>query len=263
MIEFAEELARGAGAELMSHFGRDQDLLRLRASVKDAVTRYDSSVDDLIARGITERYPAHSLLTEEGFHKGDPDWLWIVDSLDGTAGFASRNPLFSVCIALWHGGELLCGVVHAPAIDETYLAEKGQGAYLNGDRIRTSAVDDLRQSYVLYCEGGEKDRLKVLGLIDRLYPRVTDLRKLGSAGLECAWVAAGKGDAYVSLQAEPWDVAAGVLLVTEAGGLVTDFAGKPWRPERMDLLISNGRLHPALLDLAGSAEAAPQRGGPG
>jgi len=190
------------------------------------------------------------LLTEEsGFLQGDPDWLWIVDSLDGTGNFANFNPFFSVCIALIHKSELLLGTIYAPAIHEFYFAVKGKGAYLNGGEIRVSDITDLSQSYIFYCEGGEKDRAKTGKIISRVYPHVMDMRKLGSAGLEIAWVATGRGEAYFTTKIEPWDVAPGVLLIQEAGGGVSDFHGDSWKLQTSDLLFSNGKVHQELLDL--------------
>ena len=179
--------------------------------------------------------------------EGESDWLWIVDSLDGTTSFANANPLFSVCIALQYEGEIFLGAVHAPAIGELYLAEKGKGAFLNHTRIHVSEITDLKKSYLLYCEGGEKDRLKTGSILGKIYPEVMDIRKLGSAGLETAWVAAGKVEAYFTTKIEPWDVAPGVLLVQEAGGSVTNFRGNPWKVERSDLLFSNSKVHSSLL----------------
>ncbi len=249
-----EDLAREAGGFLLGHFREDMGLLALRTSAKDAATEYDKIADELIIRQIRRAFPEHGILTEESGHlAGDPEWLWIVDSLDGTGNFADWNPLFSVCIALMHKGELVLGVVYAPAIDEFYVAEKGSGAYLNGKKIVVSDIADLGKSYLLYCEGGEKDRGKTGAPLAAVYPHVVDIRKLGSAGLETAWVAAGKAEAYFTTKIEPWDVAAGVLLVKEAGGMVTDFSGQGWRPERASLLFSNGRVHGATLELiAGS-----------
>jgi myo-inositol-1(or 4)-monophosphatase len=248
--ELIESLARKAGDILMKHFRRDWALLKERSTAKEAATKYDKEVDRLIVEEIKRHYPHHSLLTEEsGFLQDDPDWLWIVDSLDGTGDFANFNPFFSVCIALMHQSELLLGAIYAPAIDEFYLAEKGRGAYLNGVKIQVSDVSDLGQSYIFYCEGGEKNRIRTIKLINSVYPLVTDMRKLGSAGLETAWVAAGKGEAYFSTRIEPWDVAPGVLLVQEAGGKVSDFQGNPWKPETGDLLFSNKKLHEKILSL--------------
>lgn len=248
-----EELATTAGSFLLEHFREDPELLSLRTSAKEAATKYDKMADEVIIRGIRGVFPDHSILTEEsGILQGNPEWLWIVDSLDGTGDFANWNPLFSVCLALMHKGDLVLGAVYAPAIDEFYLAERGGGAYLNGRRIRVSDTADLKQSYVFYCEGGERDRRRTGAAMAAVYPKVVDIRKLGSAGLETAWVAAGKGEAYFTMKIEPWDVAAGVLLVREAGGRVTDFGGGEWIAERGDLLFSNGQVHDALLGLVGT-----------
>jgi len=160
------------------------------------------------------------------------------------------EPASSVCIALIHKNELVLGTIYAaPAIDEFYFAEKGNGAYLNGVKIRVSDIADLGQSYIFYCEGGEKDRARTGELVNRVYPLVMDMRKLGSAGLETAWVATGKGEAYFTTKIEPWDVAPRVLLVQEAGGEITDFQGNPWKPQTSDLLFSNGKVHHKILDL--------------
>jgi len=245
-----EGVARRAGDFLMEHFREDPGLLRMRTTAKEAATAYDKAADSLVVRAIREAHPGHSILSEEGgMLAGDLDWLWVVDSLDGTADFADWNPLFAVCLALRHKEELVLGAVYAPAIGEFYVAEKGQGAYLNGRRIRVSDISSLADSYIFYCEGGEKDRARTGRLMGWVYPQVKDIRKLGSAGLETAWVAAGKGEAYFTTAIEPWDVAPGVLLVREAGGQVTDFAGRPWQLERSDLVFSNGRVHSGLLDL--------------
>ena len=255
MKEFIQALAREAGNALLGYFRRDWSLLKERSTAKEAATKYDKEIDSLIIGEIKKHYPQHSLLTEEnGWVRNDTDWLWIVDSLDGTGDFANFNPFFSVCIALMYKNELVLGAIYAPAIDEFYFAEKDQGAYLNKINIRVSDIRDLNQSYIFYCEGGEKDRTRTAKLIEQVYPKVIDMRKLGSAGLETAWVAAGKGEAYFTTRIDPWDVAPGVLLVSEAGGMVTDFRGNPWRLGKNDLLFSNGKLHQELLSLIASTE---------
>jgi myo-inositol-1(or 4)-monophosphatase len=253
MQKLIENLARKAGDTLIKHFRQDWALLKERSTAKEAATKYDKEVDKLIIEEIKRYFLHHSILTEEsGFLPGDPDWLWIVDSLDGTGNFADFNPFFSVCIALMHQNELLLGVVYAPAINEFYFAEKNKGAYLNGVRIQVSDVLELSQSYVFYCEGGDRNRGRTGQLLHKVYPGVTDIRKLGSAGLETAWVAAGKVEAYFTTRIEPWDVGPGVLLVQEAGGKVSDFQGNPWQPQTSDLLFSNNRLHEKILSLLSS-----------
>ena len=248
--EFMVNLAQEAGSALMSYFKHDQELINLRSTAKDAATKYDKLVDLLIIEKIRKAYPDHSLLTEEsGYHAADPDWLWIIDSLDGTGNFANHNPFFSVCLALMHKRNIALGAVYAPAIDEFYLAERGKGAYLNQERITVSTIREFQKSYLFYCEGGDKNRDRTGTILGKVYPGVTDIRKLGFAGLETAWVAAGRGEAYFTTKIEPWDVAPGVLLVTEAGGKVTDFKGNPWEQNRGDFIFSNGKIHATILEL--------------
>jgi len=248
--EFMVKVAKEAGSVLMNHFQRDQELVTLRSTAKEATTKYDKEIDQLIIEKIIKTYPDHSLLTEEsGYQAGDPDWLWIVDSLDGTGNFANQNPYFSVCIALVHKGKLSLGVIYAPALNEFYLAERGKGAFLNQKRIQVSNIGELQKSYIFYCEGGEKDRIRTGNILHGVYPKVMDIRKLGSAGLETAWVAAGRGEAYFTTKIEPWDVAPGVVLISEAGGYITDFEGNSWRQECGDFLFSNREVHPSMLEL--------------
>jgi len=248
--EFMSQVAQKAGSTLMDSFQLDQELITARSTAKEAATKYDKLVDQLIIEEIRKTYPHHSLLTEEsGYHGADPDWLWIIDSLDGTGNFASHNPFFAVCLALVYQGELTCGVIYAPALDEFYSAEKGKGAYLNQKRIHVSTRGELKESYLFYCEGGDTNRKRTGTILHTVYPTVTDIRKLGSAGLETAWVAAGRAEAYFTTTIEPWDVAPGVLLVTEAGGEVSDFTGMPWRQKQGDFVFSNGKVHASLLEL--------------
>ncbi len=250
MKNFTLQVARKAGDILLEGFRRDQASILLRNTAKEAASSYDKLVDRLITAEISKSYPRHSLLTEEsGYHQAGDEWLWIVDSLDGTGNFSNHNPFFAVCIALMHRDELTLGVIYAPALNELYLAERDKGAYLNGVRIKVSHIADLTRSYIIYCEGGSKDRDRTGILLHNVYPHVTDIRKLGSAGLETAWVASGRGEAYYTTDIEPWDVAAGVLLVEEAGGMVSDFGGNPWKSECGDYLFSNTRAHEPILQL--------------
>ena len=247
---FMVNLTQKAGEILLDSFQNDQRMTTLRSTAKEAAIAQDRIVDQLIIEEITKTYPTHSLLTEEsGYYEGDPDWLWIVDSLDGTGNFANGNPFFSVCLAFMHQGTLSLGTVYAPAINEFYLAERGGGAYLNQTRITVSTIRTLKKSYLYYCEGGDINRKRTGTLLNALYPGVTDIRKLGSAGLETAWVAAGRGEAYCTTKIDPWDVAAGVLLVSEAGGKVTGFIGEEWKLERGDFIFSNGKVHSDILKL--------------
>lgn len=249
-IDFMSQITMDAGKKLLVYFKNDKELISMRSTAKEAATRYDLIIDKFLIERIRRRYPDHSLLTEEsGRFKGDPEMLWVIDSLDGTGNFANQNPLFSICIAFLRKGIPEAGVVYAPAIGEFYSASKGLGAYLNGKRIAVSDVGDLSESYSLYCEGGDTDRERTGGLLTGAYREVKDIRKLGTAGLETAWVASGRCETYFTTGIDPWDVAPGVILVKEAGGRVSDFYGNEWECRRSDLLFSNSAVHSRMLEI--------------
>jgi myo-inositol-1(or 4)-monophosphatase len=253
--KFITALAKKQGNLLLKYFRQtlaSGKLESIRASVKGITTRYDKIIDKAIISAISKKFPQHSILTEEsGFinKNSKSEYTWIVDSLDGTVNFACGNPLFAICIALLNQGRLELGIIYAPAINEFYLAEKGKGAWLNGKKIRVSSTSELSKSYVYMCEGGEKNRQITGVLLQKIYLKVFDVRKLGSAGIEAAWVALGRGDAYITTSIEPWDVAPAVLLVQEAEGKVTDFQGNEWRARRSNLVFSNKKLHNKILAL--------------
>lgn len=250
MKNFILKLTKEAGKKLLIFFKKDKKLIKLRATSKGAVTKYDKIIDLFLIKEIKKRYPEHNILTEEsGFLKGKSEYLWIIDSLDGTGNFANHNPLFSISIALLYKKELKMGIVYAPALNELYFAEKDKGAFLNGKRIQVSDVSSLSKSYLVYCEGNEKNRNRFSKLLSSLYPKVTDVRKIGSAGIEISWVAAGKIEAFFTTKINTWDVAAGVLLVKEAGGKVTDYQGNSWKVKTSDLLASNKKIHSKIKKL--------------
>jgi myo-inositol-1(or 4)-monophosphatase len=250
MKDFLSKLTKEAGDRLLEAYNeQNPGLVRMRTSSKGAAIAQDKISDEFIVGEIKKAYPDYSILSEEGgLKEGKPDYKLIVDSLDGTSNFANHNPLWSVCIALMKGDAVVMGAVYAPVLGEFYFAEKGKGVFLNGNPIRVSEIAELDKSYLVHCEGGEKDRQRQLRIIDALYPRVTDERKIGSAGIETAWVAAGRADAYFTTRIEPWDVAPGVLLVQEAGGQVSDFKGNTWQAKTNDLVFSNGKVHEAVLE---------------
>lgn len=246
--KLALETAGEAAALLLENFKKDASLAGKRGVAKEISTKYDDESNALIIKKISAAFPNHNLLTEEsGFIDKSGEYTWIIDSLDGTTNYADGNPFFSVSIALAKGDELLLGVINAPFLKEVFFVEKGGGAFLNGSRIRVSEVVDLSKSYIVACEGGEKTNARIAAINACLHPRVKDLRKLGSAALEGAWVACGRAEAYVTTQICAWDVAAAALLVREAGGRVTDFKGKNWVPVKSDAVFSNGLLHGELL----------------
>lgn len=250
MKKFIIQTIQKAGKILAEAFRKDKKILLLREFNKDIVTRYDKLVDKFLIKEIVKKFPRHNFLTEEsGWKNKNSDFTWLIDSLDGTSNFAVGNPFFSVSVALLKNKKAILGAIYSPIINELYFAEMGRGAFLNGKRIKVSQIKNLKKSYLYFCEGGEIKRERTLKIIKKIYPQVIELRKLGSAALETAWVAAGKGEGYLTTKICPWDVAAGVLLVQEASGEVTNFQGKLWQPIQNDLLCSNGKIHSSLLKL--------------
>lgn len=245
--KFIKNLTREAGKKLLFYFKGENKLISLRGTTKEIVTRYDKIIDKFIIQRIEKEFPEYSILTEEsGFIEKKKEFLWIVDSLDGSSNFANKNPLFSVCICLCINNEPFLSSIYAPMIDEFYFAKKSGGAYLNGKRIKVSKINRLKESYIVYCEGNEKNKKRIANIFHQVYPKVKDLRKIGSAGIESAWVAAGRVDAFFTTKIDPWDVATGILLVQEAGGQISDFQGNLWQIKRSDLIFSNCLIHKNL-----------------
>jgi len=243
----AISIAKDAGHYLITTFRADPELLKERGSSKEIVTRYDKESDQRIIAALTRAYPDHNLLTEESGRtdRGSP-YTWVVDSLDGSGNYANSNPYFSVSIALLKDDEPILGVVYSPFLHELYVAEKGRGATLNGEPLAVSDTPRLANASLVTCEGNDSRHERIAKAYAALLPRVKDLRKIGSAALECCMVAAGRADGYLTFSIDPWDVAAGVLIAQEAGAKVTTFTGEDWRPQRTDLLVTNGAIHDEL-----------------
>ncbi len=250
MENFIEVITKNAGELILSRFKEKKDLLSLRKGSKEVVTKCDKDVDQLLIKSISNEYPDHGILTEEsGFNDKESDYLWIVDSLDGSGNFASGNPLFSVCVALSYKEELFLATTYAPFIGEFYFAKKGKGAFLNGEKISVSDVKETRGSYIAFCDGHEKDREKLSERLSVVFKNAIDLRKIGSAGVETGWLASGRIDGFLMFEGDPWDLASGVLIAKEAGGTVTDFRGNPWTCNRGSFVFSNGKIHQELLKM--------------
>jgi len=243
---------REAGAILRRGFGKVTLRYKGRA---DIVTESDQASERRILGLIRSRFPDHDYLAEESRPRATgSEYLWVIDPLDGTTNYAHGFPVCCVSIGLLHRGEPLLGGVYDPFRDELFIARRGAGTTLNGRRIRVSGQRRLEQS--LLVTGFAYDRHKLSRYYLEFYrvfmERCHDVRRSGSAALDLAWVAAGRLDGYWEFHLKPWDVAAGMLLVREAGGTVTDFSGKPWAaPESFghETLASNGRLHPRMLRL--------------
>jgi len=245
----AEEIARAAGEVVLGFRGESLDVRR-KGDV-DLVTRADRASEELILRRIRERFPDHEILAEEsgGTQELRPgQTLWVVDPLDGTTNFAHGVPIWSVSIGVLRNGVPVAAAVHDPSRDECFTAARGSGAALNGQPIRVTDVDDLDRA--LLVTGFPYDiRSSPVNNLDhfrRFMLRSRAVRRLGSAALDLAWVAAGRFDGFWELKLHPWDLAAGVLLVTEAGGLVTRFDGSTFDVFAPDVVAAGPGLLPSL-----------------
>lgn len=217
------------------------------------VNRADFLAEKKILAVIKKRFPQHAILAEEsGRNKIKSDYLWLIDPLDGSVNFAMRNPSFSVAIALVFKNEIIVGVVYYPIIDKIFTAVKGQGAYLNGRRLKVSKKKKIGQSLINFCGRQPK---KAIAVYQKLKGRALEVRQLGSGAIELAYAAAGYTEGVILPDTSPWDIAAGVLLVQEAGGLVTDAQGKTWSLKDNSIIASNGLVHRQILNLLKNAAA--------
>ena len=223
-LDKAVELARSAGEKQLSFFRNPELAFQTKLNSFDVVTEADKASERLIIDGIHSAFPGHSDLAEESGRDGtdDAEWLWIIDPLDGTTNFNQGLPVFSVSIALQHNGVTVVGVVYAPYLGEMFTALKGNGAYLNGKPIHVRRNSDIGSMVVATGMPYDRDRHPDNNLdnISRVCLRVRGTRRMGSAAIDLAYTAAGYYDAYWELNLNIWDVAAGILLVQEAGGVV-------------------------------------------
>jgi myo-inositol-1(or 4)-monophosphatase len=242
--------ARKAGRSLVRDFG---EVEQLQVSVKgpaNFVSAADHKAEDIIFRELSKARPGYGFLMEErGEVAGaDKTHRWIVDPLDGTTNFLHSNPLFAISIALEREGHLIAGVIYNPASDELFTAEKGKGAYMNDRRLRVAARKSIADALVTtgIPHRGRSHHSRFLKEIESLMQEVAGIRRSGSAALDLAFVAAGRFDAYWEHNLKPWDVAAGVVMVREAGGFVSDLAGGDKVLESGDVLAANATLHKAF-----------------
>jgi myo-inositol-1(or 4)-monophosphatase len=242
----AVRAARAAGRLLLARFGR---IRRVREKgPRDLVTAADLAAERCIIGVLGARFPRIGFLGEEGGRRGSAsEDHWVVDPLDGTIGFVSGLPTFAVCIALARGGRIESGVVLLPRLGELFVAERGRGAYLNGRRIRVSRTRRLRDALLILWHDHSVWRDRPLReRLAGLARRARGVRSEG-AGFSLAYVAAGRADAYWEQSAAPWDVAAGALLVAEAGGRASDARGRPLELDEPTIVATNGKLHNQVL----------------
>lgn len=249
MLNFAIETARQAGAILHEKFGK-----KINISMKgqaNLVTEADLASEKLIVEKIQSHYPKHSILAEESGHTsvdGHTNWRWIIDPLDGTTNFAHGYPCFAVTIALEHEGQIVVGVTYDPTRDELFAAERGKGASLNNKSIRVSDTSELGNALVTtgfpynFRNEGNFSR----HLLDFMV-KSRGVRRDGSAAIDLAYVACGRFDGFWEEGLNPWDVAAGYLLIEEAGGAVSYYDGSKASIYKPPICASNGRIHSQML----------------
>jgi myo-inositol-1(or 4)-monophosphatase len=258
-LAFAEQTAREAGALLRQGYTQAKHIDF--KGVVDLVTEYDHRSEQLIIGRLRAAFPDHAIRAEESGRSGQAaEYEWLVDPVDGTTNFAHGFPIFAVSIALTRRGVLLAGAVYDPTRDEMFLAEAGQGATLNGARLRVSA--ETRLDRALLATGFPYDvRTSAennFAQFIQFCQRAQAVRRPGSAALDGAYVACGRADGYWEFKMKPWDLAAAALLVREAGGRVTtaegdeDFLGRP------SVVMSNGHLHGQMLQVLREGDAAPR-----
>ncbi len=241
---FARDLAIQAGTLLKQGFSRSKQI-RYKGRI-DPVTQYDVKSEKLIVKAISKTFPTHSLLTEEGHNiRENSGFRWVVDPLDGTVNFAHGFPVYCVSIALEYDGEQVVGVVYDPEREELFHAVRGHGAFLNRRRLHVSTENKLERA--LLATGFAYDiataRRNNLGLFARMARLAQGIRRPGSAAIDICWLAAGRIDGFWELHLHPWDTAAAVLILKEAGGKYSRLDGRPYSIFSPDLLASNGRLH--------------------
>lgn len=246
--ETAIKAALKSGKIIMRRYGR------IHAKYKEdktIVTEADEESEKNIIAILKKNFPDYSILSEEsGLKKKDSELMWAVDPLDGTTNYAMMNPFFDVSIALLKKNEPILGVVYYPYQKELFYAEKNRGAYMNDKRIRVSKKNRIEDSVLTFCNSPDNESTEKMAKIWRTWKLLNPkVRQIGAGALEMAYVACGRVECFLMTKMNPWDVAAGTVLVREAGGKVTDFCGREFTTDSSDILASNGMLHKRLLDL--------------
>jgi len=251
LLNAAITAALQAGQILRRGFGTSF-AVSSKSGKHNLVTEYDTASEKTILSFISEKFPGHQFLAEESgaSKKGDSGVAWIIDPLDGTVNFAHGIPVFSVSIAAAVGETVVCGAVYQPITEELFFAQAGKGSYLNGSRLQVQGTEDFDAGF--YATGfpynTKEDPLHCIETFTNLARMGVPIRRLGSAAIDLSYVAAGRFDGFWEVVLQPWDFAAGMLIVQEAGGKVTDYEGRPLKPfTASPVVATNGRLHQRLL----------------
>ena len=246
MYEFLKNIITEAGQIALARKARLADVQVTRKSAKDLVTEADVAVENFLVEQINRQYPDHAILGEEtGSHTGN-EYRWIIDPIDGTNSFVHDQPFFSNSIALEKNGTVVLAAVNAPVLGELFMAERGSGATLNGKPIHISACNLLGDAMLatgFACIRSELEHNNLTHFC-RIMPKIRGIRRYGSAAIDLCYTACGRLDGFWEMNLNIYDIAAGALIVTEAGGTVTDFAGSSNLPA--EVLATNGRIHNEL-----------------
>jgi myo-inositol-1(or 4)-monophosphatase len=252
MLQLAVDAALEAGRFLKMNVGKIKQIEYKKGEERNLVTEIDKKAEQLIIEKIRKRYPLHSFLGEEsGSHKADSDYKWIIDPLDGTTNFTHGLNIFSTSIALEYKGEVVLGVIYDPNVDELFTAEKGNGAYLNNRKIHVSQAARLMESLIVtgFPYEIKENPFNAVEHFTTFLMECQAVRRLGSAALDLSYVACGRFDGFWEVTLNPWDMAAGVLFVEEAGGKFTNFRGFPSTIYSPNVLASNGIIHEQMVSI--------------
>ena len=253
MLNFAIDTARDAGRVLLEKFGQAGLSVSKKGDI-NLVTEADLASEALIIERIKSHFPKHSVLAEESGQTvvvdGASEWKWIIDPLDGTTNFAHGYPCFCVTLALEHDDEIVLGVTYDPTRDELFAAERGRGASLNNKPIRVSSTEQLSEALVVTGFPYDfKNRQNFARHLNEFMLSSRGVRRDGSAAIDMAYVACGRFDGFWEEGLNPWDMAAGVLLIEEAGGYVTTYNNGKFSIYQPPILASNGLIHSQMAEV--------------
>jgi len=250
--KLAREMALEVGGFLKRNFNKYDRSKGFKIKSKGQIQIWvDRAAEKMILTKIKKYFPEHRILAEEsGQNKKKSDYYWIIDPLDGTTNYSMHLPAYGVSIALAYQDEIVLGVTNTPELKELLVAEKGRGAFLNGRRIHVSKQKDAKKSLLTFCHGSMvHDMKRAIGMYTKFKLHGLDYRQIGSSVVEFNFVATGRTEAIMLPGANLYDVAAGALMVKEAGGRVTDFNNKNWTIRSKDILASNGLVHSQVLKI--------------
>lgn len=249
-LTIAGQAARESGKILNDLFGKITNIDK-KGEI-DLLTEADLQSEKIIIEIINRNFPGDSILTEESGDLGKiSERLWIVDPLDGTTNFAHSFPFFAVSIAFQVDKEVVLGVVYNPRMNEYFEARKGKGAFLNKSPIRVSQTNDLRESLMAtgFPYNVYKSPDRIIGLLKMMLVHVQGIRRPGAASIDLCYVASGRLDGFWEEGLQPWDTAAGSLIVGEAGGILTDYDGEEYSPFQKSIIAANPHIHKKMLDI--------------